>query len=92
MTEVPGRIGQLRSMWDLLQWLWEHTSAPERELRRKCMAIHSVVASAYAAVAGLDMETSSTGEYHLPNSANHLHYHKLICDSSIMMHGNHSPS
>ncbi len=53
MDDAPSRSGPLRSLWDLLLWLWERSSAPERDFRRKCMAIHTAIAGAYAAGAGL---------------------------------------
>ncbi|GAX74141.1 hypothetical protein CEUSTIGMA_g1590.t1 [Chlamydomonas eustigma] len=81
MSEAPGRAGQLRSMWDLLQWLWERSSAPEHELRRKCMALHSAVASLYAAASGMDTEPSSSGD--ISRRPSSLWLHEFLAGNSF---------
>ena len=51
----------------LQAWLWERSSVPERECRRKCMALHSALASAYASAAGMQV-AAACGERHRSGS------------------------
>ena len=52
----------------LQAWLWERSSVPERECRRKCMALHSALASAYALAAGMQVAAACGEERHRSGS------------------------